>query len=269
MALFATSKPGSSDAGKRQVEVFKQVKPLFIQNSIHTQPALENASLLIEEDEKLELAFERFEKYEEEIGPFLYVSLTWNTENRFGGGNSTTIGLKKEGEAFLEFLSHKKCAIDLSHTSDSLAWDILNYIDRKNLKIRVIASHSNFRSITSHARNLPDPLAQEIFQRGGVIGLNLIRSFVGEEEEFEKKFLQMVEKGIEWGGENHLCFGADFFYDEDILSELSSMRPFFNSSYLDASSYPKLIDLLRQKFPENIVRKIAHENALKFTKSFL
>lgn len=264
MALFTTSKPGCSENGRKQIEAFKKMRGDFLENSITIQPALENGSLLVEEGERLDLAFERFEKYEKEVGPFLYVSLTWNMENRFGGGNATTIGLKKEGELLLDFLSDKNIAIDLSHTSDALAWGILKYLDKNNLKNRVVASHSNFRAITSHARNLPDELAQELFRRKGIMGLNLIRSFVGEEGEFESKFLQMVERGLELGGEDSLCFGADFFCEDDILGELSSMRPFFNSGYPDASSYPRLITLLRGRFAENIVRKIAHENVQKF-----
>ncbi len=71
--------------------------------------------------------------------------MTHHGENRFGGGNSTGIGLKKDGEALLEYISEKKIAIDLSHTSDALAGDILNYIVKNKLGLSVLASHSNFR----------------------------------------------------------------------------------------------------------------------------
>ena len=71
----------------------------------------------------------------------------WNQENRFGGGNASDVGLKREGELFLEYLGGKGVAIDLAHPSDALAHDILNYIDKKSLKVTPIASHSNFRVI--------------------------------------------------------------------------------------------------------------------------
>ena len=73
----------------------------------------------------------------------------------------------------------KKIAIDLSHTSDFLAHDILNYIDKMGLNVRTIASHSNFRKIAEVVRNLTDEIAKEILKRGGVIGFNLFKSFVG------------------------------------------------------------------------------------------
>ena len=56
--------------------------------------AIENASGFCEEQEPLEDGLRRFERLVAEAGPLAYVSLTWNDENRFGGGNKASAGLK-------------------------------------------------------------------------------------------------------------------------------------------------------------------------------
>ena len=70
---------------------------------------------------------------------------------------------------FLKYLSKV-----LSHTSDALAHDIFNHIDKHKLAVPVIASHSNFRSVSDHVRNLPDEIANEIVNRNGLIGMNFL-----------------------------------------------------------------------------------------------
>ncbi len=201
------------------------------QDKIQFIPAIENASGLCDESEKLENAFTRFDNFRKTLGPILYIGLTWHDENRFGGGNLSTAGLKADGERMLDYLDGKKIAIDLSHTSDALAHDILNYIDAKGLKITPIASHSNFRAVTEHARNLPDPLAKEVFRRGGVMGLNFVKDFIGQ------SFSAHVEHAKSLGGFDSYCFGADFFYSEDM--------PFFEE-FSNASCYPKMLELLKE-----------------------
>ena len=224
-------------------------------------PAIENLSSTISEEEPLEKGLQRFAEWEKTIGPFLYVSLTWNDENRFGGGNATQKGLKEDGKVFLEFLADRKhTAIDLSHTSDALAADILNWIDQRQLSLTPIASHSNYRAMHDHPRNLPDEIAREVFRRGGVMGLNFVRGFIGAEI---VDFIRHIEHGIALGGENQICLGADFFPDDDIPPTLNYLKPFFFPSLGNSGCYPDIFKLFVDHFPQNIVHKIAYENAMR------
>lgn len=258
LAIFTETVKGSSQSGAKQFSLFQKLLP---NHGTTLMIAIENASGLIEEEEDLELGFRRLERMLHEIGFILYISLTWNQENRFGGGNASKTGLKKDGEALLDFLGSKKIAIDLSHTSDALAYDILNYIDKKGLKIQPIASHSNFRKITAAARNLPDELAIEIVRRKGVIGMNCIRSFMGKDPH---DFLKHFEHGIRLHGEKALCFGADFAPVIDFPPELDPLKPFYFPGLDNSSCYPKLLDLLREQFSEESIKQFAHENLQNF-----
>ncbi|MCH9610576.1 MAG: hypothetical protein S4CHLAM81_04180 [Chlamydiales bacterium] len=262
MAIYTESKRGSVQSAKRQIEAYRQLlthdafvpfEGAFCEGKIAIAPAIENLSGLLEEDEPLERLFERF-------FPVFYVSLTWNSENRFGGGNESSAGLKRDGELFLEFLSQKKVAIDLSHTSDYLASDIFEFIDKKGLEITPIASHSNLRAVWNQARNLPDEFACEIIKRGGVIGFNLVRKFVGEKP--PRGFVDHLEHLAHLGGSGHHCLGADFFFEGDVIPALHHLLPFYYTGYGEASCYKKLLAPL----DEERQRAIAHANFEAFVK---
>ena len=155
LAVAALTNNESAESGENQVHLYQEMHNKYPNRvgrfaeisrgtkKLHCMFSIENASVLASDDEPLEKAFERFTAYNA-VEKILYVSLTWNQENRFGGGNMTNIGLKEDGKTLLDFMSGKKVAIDFSHTSDQLAQGIFNYIDQKGLKIPVMASHFKF-----------------------------------------------------------------------------------------------------------------------------
>lgn len=249
LAVAAISGKDSAQKGLNQLELFEELKKM---KGPKFRLAVENASALLDEDEPLALFFERLNQVENP----LYVSLTWNHENRFGGGNMSEVGLKNDGVAVLEALAEKGIAIDFSHTSDTLAWDILNTIERKNLPLKVMASHSNFRSIQDVPRNLPDEIAKEIIRRGGIIGVNFIRRFVGAQKE---DLLRHFEHGLSLGGEDALCFGSDFYGGINVSIPGIDNEPFF-ADFSDASKFQKIVHMLSLSLDSKQIEKICSAN---------
>lgn len=229
--------------------------------------AFENASGFCTEQEPVREGFSRLHSVIDRIGKPLYISLTWNEENRFGGGALTKIGLKEDGKRFLEALHEKQIAVDLSHASDFLAYEIIDYIDNRGLQVPLIASHSNARPVFFAPRNMPAEIAKEIFRRGGVVGLNLYAPFLGESEE---SILDHVAFWLNLGGEKHLCLGSDFFYEPDFPAANRKGEPFFKK-YADASCYQDLLAFVSQelKLKEAVLNQLAHGNFLNFIKNFL
>jgi len=276
LAVYTETGKEAVASAERQMTIFRTLPTLYPEGfqhlktlempqemsrpngKVHVIAAIENASGLCGESEKLENAFSRFDQYRETAGPLLYISLTWNHENRFGGGNHSKVGLKPDGEKILEYIDGKKIAIDLSHTSDALAHDILNYIDAKGLKIIPIASHSNFRKIAKQPRNLPDELAKEVIRRKGVIGLNFVKAFIGKQ--FPDDFTRQVDYARSLGGLDYHCFGADFFFDKDMPIALHPFMPFFFPRFGSSACYPDMIDYLNEVFTKQELEKIAHLN---------
>ena len=279
MAIFTATEKGSARLAVRQSEIFKSfltdfsddcylVDDLNSLDQIHTSnklgmlAAIENASGLCEEDEELSLAFERLEQIISNTGRVLYIGLTHHLENRFGGGNSSNIGLKSDGEKLLDYLDGKRIAVDFSHTSDALAHDILNYIDSNKLDIRIIASHSNYRAVYEHNRNLPDDLAKEIINRDGLIGLNLLRAFVDPDD--VETLYKHLNHGLKLGAKNAICFGADYFCTDDHPDR--SRVPFYFPEHKDAGCYPQILKEVEEKVSADLVSGISNANVIRFLK---
>lgn len=284
-AIYASGdEPQCAEKGKRQINIFNWLPEKYfgdfrfvnhdwwddmnIEEEIGIMPAIESASAICGPEEPLEKAFERIAYIEEHICKLAYISLTWNENNRFGGGAQNPGPLKEDGRELLNWMHQRKIAVDLSHTSDQLAHDILAHIDSNNLEIPVIASHSNCRVVVDAPRNLPDELIQEIFKREGVVGINFVRDFIGPESpDFFCKQLDHLRK---LGGQERIVMGADFFYGQDrnepYYREYGDQ---YHSEFSNASCYPALFELWKEKLSlghEELVQ-IAHGNAINFFKN--
>ena len=236
------------------------INHILYSNKISLILSIENASGLCNEDENLENAFERIDFINNVFSKIIYISLTHFGENRFGGGSTTKIGLKDDGKRLLIYINGKGIAIDLSHCSDALAYDILDYINKESLNVHVIVSHSNFRAVYRHARNLPDELAKEVIRRKGIIGINFLRAFVHHEK--PEMLLEHIKYGFQLDGEKSICFGADFFYTKDHPDQ--NRVPFFFKEHENASKYQLVLNSLKKTLNEEEIKALAFKNALEF-----
>lgn len=282
LAIFTITQKGSVAFAQQQVEEYQKLiatpdfyaitdkkTALNIKTSdqVGLTVALESASGICEEDEKLDLAFERLDKILDAVGHLFYISFTHHTENRFGGGNySNNVGLRRDGELLLEYMDGKKIAADLAHTSDNLAYGIINYIDKKGLDIPVIASHSNFRPLCDHVRNLPDELTQEVIQRKGLIGMNFLRDYVHSTD--PKHLIEHILYGLQADvAKDYLAFGADFFYRKVKIPV--ERQPLFFAEHEDAGKYPFILENLEKEgATTEILEQLAYQNVLDYIERY-
>lgn len=254
MPIYTAKQP----TGLKQARLYKALELRYpsvfgLYGRIKTRLAIENGSSFFKEDEPFDKGIMRLESIERP----LYMSLTWNGENRFGGGNLTKVGLKDDGRRLLDTLVTFCDAIDLSHTSDKLAEGILHYMSKKGLPLKLLASHSNFRKVYNHPRNLPDDIASQIVKQGGLIGMNFIRPFLGESKE---SFYDHVAYGLKCGYEKSLALGADLF----ATSLLPKGTNYFFDGLDNASCYPYVHKELTRRFGAKIANAICHDNASRF-----
>lgn len=271
-AVFTPTRKGSVAMAAKQFTCFKtliessdfhnQISPEgHTKDTIGITLAIENASGICSETEPIKNAFQRLDQIRDAYQRIFYISLTHHPENRFGGGNyAPGIGLKEDGERMLDYMDGQQIAIDLSHTSDALAVDILNYIDQNNLQIPVIASHSNFRVICDHPRNLPEELVQEVIRRDGLIGMNFLRAFVHPTD--PDVLLEHIQMGIE-KAEDQVAFGADFFYRKGIPDP--ERQPLFFEEHEDAGKYPNIVQQLKDLgIDQTRLEKLCYQNLFNF-----
>lgn len=276
MAIYTDVHPGSMVLARKQADLFakllvEQSESLCRMDSHFLQhyaeqsrtgviAAIENAAGIGTEAASWPEIYAQFDFLLEKVGQLAYISLTHHTENRFGGGNYTEgIGLKEDGMRLLDYLAGKSIPIDLSHTSDLLAEGILRHIDRQQLPIPVIASHSNFRALWDHKRNLTDEFAKEVIRREGLIGVNFLRAFLDDQQ--PERLFEHLNYGASLGP-GAISFGADFFYTQDFPDP--SRHPFYFPLAEDASKYPSILSHLGGGLPEGQLRKLAHENVFHF-----
>jgi membrane dipeptidase len=277
MAIYAPVEPGSADFGYQQSLRFKKlleeyadylekatdldkVSKLPETNKTGVVAAIENAAGFCEEHEPLDKGFQQLEKIISNVNRLLYISLTHHSENRFGGGNYCTAGLKEDGKVLLEYLSGRFIPIDLSHTCDALAFDIIEYIERRNLIIPLMASHSNFRSVFDHPRNLRDEIVKEIADRDGVIGINFLRAFLNDKN--PEALVEHILYGLSEGLDQSLAFGADFFYTKDFPDP--SREPFYFATESDASKFPGILHKLSAHLNREQLEAISYKNVSNF-----
>lgn len=277
MAIFTATEDGSTALALRQSEIFASflaeypndctlVHDVNTLNQIATSPklgmiaAIENASGFCEEDEPLKIGFERLERIITNTKRILYISFTHHAENRFGGGNNSDAGLKEDGEKLLQYLNGKKIAVDFSHASDTLAKDILDYLSKYNLEVPILASHSNYRKVFNHVRNLPDNIAKEIIKRDGIIGVNFLRAFVNNED--SNVLYEHMNYGINLGGFNSVCFGADYFSTGNHPDP--SRVPYYFKEHADARRYPSIIETISEQVSPEAVEGISSKNVMRY-----
>jgi microsomal dipeptidase-like Zn-dependent dipeptidase len=243
-----------------------QLESSFQNKKIQILPAFENSAGFGPQTNPMTSILFELMQIKKRLGPIAYISLTWDEENRFGGGCRSNIGLKDDGKDLLAWMNESYIPVDVSHASDFLIADIFNEVDKKNYTLPILASHSNFRSITAKPRNLPDEFAKEIIKRNGVIGMNFFKHF--SKGDSPTSLIEHILHALSLQGGSNLCFGADFFADTDFpyLKQKYQNEHFFYDELSDSSCYPFIVEHLRDQIsiPHDLIENILFKNAQNF-----
>ncbi len=185
------------------------------------------------------------------------MSLAWD-KNELSSSSMDLIetGLTLEGRKMVDRMAELGITLDVSHLSDQAFYEVFELSPLPH-----IATHSNFRAVADHDRNLTDSMAKMIAARGGVIGLNLYPSFLREDGYADKDdILRQVDHGLSLLGDRALAFGFDIDgTDGEYPSGIDTSR----------SMHEQVIEILLEKYPTSVVERIAGENVIDFLKDNL
>lgn len=135
-----------------------------------------------------------------------FLTLTWNRENRIGGGAQSTAGLSSFGKKVVREAEQNGILLDVSHLNRRTFWDVCEAAERP-----LVATHSNADAICPHPRNLTKEQIKELAARGGLIGLNLYHAFLSTEIDCTvTDFLRHIEYFLNAGAGECLAIGTDF-----------------------------------------------------------
>ena len=188
----------ATDLFNRAVDDFK--KNYISNDKISMHFAVENASMLAGDIRNIELLVHNAVKY---------VTLTWNGENELGSGAmcENACGITKFGKEVVSELEKNNIAVDVSHASDKLFYDVVNIAKKP-----IIATHSNSRAVCKAKRNLTDEQFKIIRDMCGIVGLNFYKGFLNDDENQSsiEDIIRHADYFLNLGGENTLAVGSDF-----------------------------------------------------------
>ena len=177
--------------------------------------------------------------------------------NRISEGEVDT-GLTDLGREIVATGNDLGMIFDVSHLSDKSFWDLAE-IAKKPL----IASHSNFRTLCPHSRNLTDEMARFIVERDGMIGLNMYPDFIDENADRQTvdRYFDHLDYCIDKFGSDNIGFGGD-------VDGTSGEYP---SPITEASSiHDQFVDAMYKRgYSTEIIEKFTYRNYLNYLKKYL
>lgn len=186
------------------------------------------------------------------------ITITWNGRNELASGcfDEEDIGLTPFGREAVKEMENLRIAADVSHLSVKGFYDLADLAEKP-----FMASHScidivdNFKA---RHRNLTEDQVRIIAEHKGVIGINLWKKLLGNEDNSFEAVLRHMSKIIETGGEDVIAMGTDFD-GCDINDELAGIE-----------KIPALYDFLSHHgFDEKLLDKIFFSNADRFFTNLL
>ncbi|MDH3386366.1 MAG: dipeptidase [Gammaproteobacteria bacterium] len=136
----------------------------------------------------------------------------YNLNNAAAGGcHDEDTGLTDFGRAVLREMNRVGMIVDCSHAAYRTTMDLMNESSKP-----VVFSHSNPVAVWNHQRNICDDQIRACAANGGVIGLNGMGIFLGDNDIGIDTMLQHVRYVSELVGSAHIGFGFDYSPDIDV-----------------------------------------------------
>jgi membrane dipeptidase len=166
------------------------------------------AMIAIEEGGVLEGTMENLYAFYKEGVRF--ITLTWNYPNEVGfphGEEHGHKGLTPFGLDLLGEMDRLGLIADVSHLSEGGFWDVA-----RTCKGPFMATHSNCRALKDHTRNLTDTQIRALADKGGVMGLGIVKNFLmeGEDDGRIDAMVAHIRHAHKIGGLDALAIGTDF-----------------------------------------------------------
>jgi membrane dipeptidase len=150
-----------------------------------------------------------------------WMLIAYNRNNKAGGGcQDEELGLTSIGRQIIDEMERVGMVLCCSHTSYRAAREALEYA-----KQPVIFSHSNPRALWDHPRNIPDDLIRLCARSGGVVNLNGIGIFLGDNDNTTETLVRHIDYVAQMIGPEHVGLGLDYVFDPSELTDFIKQRP--------------------------------------------
>lgn len=150
------------------------------------------------------------------------IHLAYNRNNSVAGGaHDVEQGLTPLGEQMVETIHAEGILMDLSHSQERTALDICALSGKRP----VLFSHANPRALVPHGRNISDAAIKACAATGGLIALNGVGRFIGDEALQPESLLPHIDYVVDMVGVAHTAIGLDYCYDDGISDRPPGLDP--------------------------------------------
>lgn len=194
-----------------------------------------------------------------------WMLVAYNRNSAAGGGCADDDqGLTGYGRKLLAEMKRVGMVVCCSHTGHRTALEVMEHAGNP-----VIFSHSNASAVHQHYRNIPDELIKACAATGGVVGINGIGIFLGDNDDSPETIVRHVDHVVQLAGPDHAGISLDYVFDQEELQQalkdkpemFPDMPPGEGLRLAGPEVYPAVTDgLLRLGYSESDVKKIIGGN---------
>ena len=198
-----------------------------------------------------------------------WMLMAYNLNNPLGGGcHDEDQGLTDFGRKVLDEMARAGMVACCSHTGFTTTMDVMEYSSNP-----VIFSHSNPLGVRKHKRNISDEAIRACAETGGVVGINGIGYFLGNNDATTETFVRHIDYVVQLVGPQHVGISLDYAFDQEELNQYLKENPHLfppdlgygeGINMVKPEQIPEIADaLLRLGYSEGNLRQILGENHLR------
>jgi membrane dipeptidase len=197
-----------------------------------------------------------------------WMLFAYNRSNALAGGcQDEDKGLTDFGRSVLTEMERVGMLVCCSHIGARSAMEILERASKP-----VIFSHSNPSAVWAHSRNISDAAMRACARTGGVVGINGIGIFLGDNDASVDTIVRHIEYVVQLIGPEHVCIGLDYAFNQDEVQAFVRAHPetFPPQKYpngiamAEPETFPQIASLLLQRgYSDKDVQNILGGNLLR------
>jgi membrane dipeptidase len=136
-----------------------------------------------------------------------HMLMAYNLRNAVGDGckERTDEGLSRFGVQLVEEMNRVGMVVDCTHTGHKTTMEVMQVS-----KAPVVFSHSNAKALKEHPRNIADDQIKACAKTGGVIGINGLGIFLGDNDNSTETQIRHVDHMVQMTGPDHVGFALDW-----------------------------------------------------------